>query len=727
MRFCNLSVIFIIKYRFYIMAFKVIHPHTSTGTTETIKTRIGKGEIAIQHPAAGDASLFTIDANGDAVEFISGAAVDKKIGNKNVSATGDTYVSATASANKVAVAATDALKTAVSHANSAVQSVNGVAGTAVKLTKANIGLENVNNTADSDKKVAQWVNPITLTVASGATGSVHFDGSGDVTLNVNIEKVPAKAVSGVLSIDNIPKAAIERLFIAETVTDALALTMEEGDTVKITGEHNRMYFCVNAKATTFAEKFTEYTASTHWDAIQGKPATFTPSTHSHESSDISSMAGYSKATAVTPIVVGDTLNTAIGKLEKALEGKMPSGTSVVNKISGLNGEVTIKAGSNINVTTASTSTEKSITIANTYSYTHPATHPASMITGLATVATSGSYNDLKDKPTIDNTHHQAKNVVCAATTGQTAAAAANGNVHLNLVENNAVRSSINIKGTGSATVTSDASGNITISATDTDTHTTETGHYAPTGTTGTVTQTAGNAVAWSGKVITGITLDSKKHVTGITTGTIPANPNTDTHWTSKNIVGASKTATGNAAVTTNGVFLNHLENTTVTSAHGITGAGSVKVTSDASGNITITGTDTDTNHNTTNEAGHYIPSGTTGTVTQTAGTAVAWSGKVITGITLDSKKHVTGITTGAIPANPNTDSKVEDTPSTEVAFILGHKSQSSTAAALSNAGAYMQNGILYSQSVPVLTCTFDGKVSPSGLTDRDVILDCGTF
>lgn len=33
-------------------------------------------------------------------------------------------------------------------------------------------------------------------------------------------------------------------------------------------------------------------------------------------------------------------------------------------------------------------------------YTHPSTHPASMITGLATVATTGSYNDLTDKPTI---------------------------------------------------------------------------------------------------------------------------------------------------------------------------------------------------------------------------------------------------------------------------------------------------------------------------------------
>lgn len=557
-RFSNLSVLFIIKYRFYIMAFKVIHPHTSTGTTETIKTRIGKGEIAIQHPAAGDASLFTIDANGDAVEFISGAAVDKKIGNKNVSASGDAYVSATASANNVTVAATNALTTAVTHANSAVQSVNGHTGNTVSVTKTDLGLENVNNTADSTKKVAQWVNPITLTVASGASGSVGFDGSKDVTLNVDITKVPASAVTGVLSIDNIPKAAIERLFIAETEAAALGLTMEEGDTVKVTGNHNKMYFCVNAKATTFAEKFTEYTASTHWDAIQGKPSTFTPSTHSHKSSDISSMSGYSKAAAATAISASDTLNTAIGKLEKALDGKMSSGTTIGN------GTITIS--------------QEGIA-AQTFTVNQ---------TGNTTIT-------LKDT----NTHHQAKNVVCAATTGQTAAAAANGNVHLNLVENNAVRSSINIKGTGSATVTSDASGNITISATDTDTHTTETGHYAPTGTTG--------------------------------------------------------------------------------------------------------------------------------TVTQTAGTAVTWSGKVITGITLDSKKHVTGITTGAIPANPNTDSNVADTPSKDIAFILGHKSQSSTAAAVSNAGAYMQNGILYSQSVPVLTCTVDGKVSPSGLTDRDVILDCGTF
>ena len=42
--------------------------------------------------------------------------------------------------------------------------------------------------------------------------------------------------------------------------------------------------------------------------------------------------------------------------------------------------------------------------ANANNYIHPASHPASMITGLAAVATSGSYNDLSDKPTIPSAY-----------------------------------------------------------------------------------------------------------------------------------------------------------------------------------------------------------------------------------------------------------------------------------------------------------------------------------
>ena len=43
---------------------------------------------------------------------------------------------------------------------------------------------------------------------------------------------------------------------------------------------------------------------------------------------------------------------------------------------------------------------KSIDSDNLSTYTHPATHPASMITGLATVATSGNYADLVNKPIL---------------------------------------------------------------------------------------------------------------------------------------------------------------------------------------------------------------------------------------------------------------------------------------------------------------------------------------
>lgn len=70
--------------------------------------------------------------------------------------------------------------------------------------------------------------------------------------------------------------------------------------------------------------------------------------------------------------------------------------------------------------------------------------------------------------------------------------------------------------------------------------------------------------------------------------------NSDTHWTSKNIVGASNTATANAAATNGNVYLNHLENSSVKSAHNIVGSGATTVTSDANGKITISSNNTDT-------------------------------------------------------------------------------------------------------------------------------------
>lgn len=56
----------------------------------------------------------------------------------------------------------------------------------------------------------------------------------------------------------------------------------------------------------------------------------------------------------------------------------------------------------VNNLTVETAVPKNAKFTDTV-YTHPSTHPASMITGLASVATSGSYNDLSNRPTVVKT------------------------------------------------------------------------------------------------------------------------------------------------------------------------------------------------------------------------------------------------------------------------------------------------------------------------------------
>ena len=58
-----------------------------------------------------------------------------------------------------------------------------------------------------------------------------------------------------------------------------------------------------------------------WANISDKPTSFTPSSHNQASSTINAMTSYSKASSVSAIATTDTLNQAIGKLEKALDGK----------------------------------------------------------------------------------------------------------------------------------------------------------------------------------------------------------------------------------------------------------------------------------------------------------------------------------------------------------------------------------------------------------------------
>lgn len=127
-------------------------------------------------------------------------------------------------------------------------------------------------------------------------------------------------------------------------------------------------------------------------------------------------------------------------------------------------------------------------------------------------------------------HYEAHNYIGAKDT-QANGTTTNGNTYLKLYENDVKRSQFNIKGTGATTVTSDASGNITI--TSTDTHVTSVdNHYTPTAnSTSEISEDASSTTeaTWgTTSLVTGVNIqrDAKGHVTGMTLDSIkmPAKP-----------------------------------------------------------------------------------------------------------------------------------------------------------------------------------------------------------
>jgi hypothetical protein len=155
---------------------------------------------------------------------------------------------------------------------------------------------------------------------------------------------------------------------------------------------------------------------------------------------------------------------------------------------------------------------------------------------------------------------------------------------------------LNIKAGTNVSVTSDTSGNITISSTDTNT------------TYSAATQSAAGLMsAADKKKLDGVTdsADAVSFTQSLTTGTqvgtitingtatkLYAPTNTDTHYTTGLKVANSATATANAAASNGSVYLNALDNTTVRDSHLIKGTGAATVTSDANGVITINATNT---------------------------------------------------------------------------------------------------------------------------------------
>lgn len=150
-----------------------------------------------------------------------------------------------------------------------------------------INLSDYATSSELENSLANKLNKIKVNNSTVDSADLNIIGSGGTTVSnnsgtitISSETAPtsfdASAItSGTISLERLPKGALERLFIVSSENDAMRADCQEGDTVQVTGNDNKMYFCVNGSATTFANKFREYTAgaatSVPWSGVTGRP------------------------------------------------------------------------------------------------------------------------------------------------------------------------------------------------------------------------------------------------------------------------------------------------------------------------------------------------------------------------------------------------------------------------------------------------------------------------
>lgn len=126
-----------------------------------------------------------------------------------------------------------------------------------------------------------------IALAGAVTGSVSSDFGDNVTISTTLANFDAsKIASGTISIDRLPKAALERLVVVANDTARFALTTataQSGDTVKVTST-GKMYLIKDESKLNSEDGYEPYTASqassVPWSGVTGKPSTFTPPTSS---------------------------------------------------------------------------------------------------------------------------------------------------------------------------------------------------------------------------------------------------------------------------------------------------------------------------------------------------------------------------------------------------------------------------------------------------------------
>lgn len=241
----------------------------------------------------------------------------------------------------------------------------------VNITKAGLGIDKVDNTADAEKDVksaGKLTTARNITVKGDASGSVAFDGSADVEMQVTVDRVGADKIDGVIPVENLPAGALERCVVVETDEARFALTtadVQKGDTVKVTST-GLMYMIVDDAKLAEEAGYVEYTAgaatTVPWAGITGKPTEFTPEAHTHSINDITDYTPPTVDTALDENSENAVQNKAIATKFAEIDAQIADILYVAIAISSFSNNVNTKElGQTVNDVTLTWKTNKTPT------------------------------------------------------------------------------------------------------------------------------------------------------------------------------------------------------------------------------------------------------------------------------------------------------------------------------------------------------------------------------
>lgn len=161
----------------------------------------------------------------------------------------------------------------------------------------------------------------------------HTHTSADIT------SLEASKITGTINIENLPQGSLERCVLVQNDTERFSLTtdtVQKGDTVKVVSS-GKMYFVIDDTKLSTEDGYEVYTSgsatSVPWSGVTGKPNTFPPATHNHTKADVGLGNVENKSSAtIRSELTKENVTTALGYTPPTQDTKYthPSYTAKTN-------------------------------------------------------------------------------------------------------------------------------------------------------------------------------------------------------------------------------------------------------------------------------------------------------------------------------------------------------------------------------------------------------------